>query len=130
MMVDELDDLCITYHPATPHPRQAFRIERPEGVMVRLDGACLVRLKDISACGFAVEEVGPWHKGQTVQVDLLEDGEVRFHQLAAQVVRVGERTTAFRFLHPHWRAEAALDGFVLELEKAAIARRKAQTEDG
>ncbi|BDV00652.1 hypothetical protein TDMWS_07370 [Thermodesulfomicrobium sp. WS] len=129
-MVDELDGLCLKYQPQTSYPRQAFRVERPQGVAARLNGACLVALKDISACGFAVEEVGPWHEGQSVQVDLLEDGEVRFRQLAAQVVRVGERTTAFRFLHPHWRAEAALDGFVLELEKAAIARRKAQTEDG
>lgn len=129
-MVDELDGLCIKYHPETEHPRQAFRVERPEGVMVRLNGACLLPIKDISACGFAVEASGPWHKGQAVQVDLLDHGEVRLDHLAAQVVRVGERTTAFRFLHPHWRVEAALDGFVLELEKAAIARRKAQTEDG
>ncbi|MBC7356646.1 MAG: PilZ domain-containing protein [Desulfomicrobiaceae bacterium] len=129
-MVDELDGLCIKYQSDTDYPRQAFRVDYPQGVTARLNGACLVALKDISACGFAVEEVGPWRQGQTVQVDLIQDGEVRFRQLAAQVVRVGERTTAFRFLHSHWRAEAALDGFILELEKAAIARRKAQTEDG
>ncbi len=129
MMMDELDGLCIKYQPQEQHPRQAFRLESPEGVRVRLDGACLLPLKDISACGFAVEQVGPWPVGTRVMVDVLVDDEVRFAAVPAESVRVGKRTTAFRFLHPHWRAEAAFDGFIVELEKAAIARRKAQSSD-
>jgi hypothetical protein len=129
MMMDELDSLKIAYHPPRTHPRQAFRMENPEGVEVCLEGTCLPPLKDISACGFAVEKVGPWTVGQRVDVDILQNGEVRFRALKAEVVRVGTQTTAFRFLHPHWRAEAALDGFILELEKTAIARIKAQTPE-
>lgn len=130
MTMDELEGLCLKYQPQAAHSRQAFRVERPEGVRVCLDGACLLPLKDISACGFAVEEVGPWPVGTRVLVDILVGEEVRFRALPAESVRKGEHTTAFRFLHPHWRAEASLDGFILELEKAAIARRKAQTPDG